>query len=393
MRQTRNLFCKASHVFDEAALKLRYLRATHDWRLLCVSISYGKWKWAKWVALKVISDPLPTLGVSLFKVKVREDDNEALIFLEQPFRLRLHTLEILVKCNLDVCLAQQCIKANDYSSKSICIQVRHPTASLARNLILNNSKILLAPRTLRIAKVMIRASTPLKNRVNLLIEISLFTMCEKNNGLCVQLCTQFHTWPLLTWKLRGVIIVMKLCATFFLNLSFICLFQDGPRPFLILQKRTTISIKGRLKWPQTANNDWLIASLRWSKCKVKILFFLRCYKWARRGSSLTNICCIPQAVSNALPLILSLLAACWWCIFTRINCFAERTPSFRRQPTKNTQNRRPQSSYIPTSVWNAAAAEELAGTVIQRPQITKLWTFFVCNKCLSKPHSRSRWAH
>jgi len=45
----------------------------------------------------------------------------------------------------------------------------------------------------------------------------------------------------------------------------------------------------------------------------------------------------------------------------------ERTPSLRRVQQ---QNRRPNSSYIPTSSWNV---EDLDfGTVIQRPQITKL---------------------
>jgi len=51
----------------------------------------------------------------------------------------------------------------------------------------------------------------------------------------------------------------------------------------------------------------------------------------------------------------------------------ERTPSFRRQPKNNaTANRRPKSSYIPpTSSWMDPELNSF-GTVIQRPQITKL---------------------
>ena len=56
----------------------------------------------------------------------------------------------------------------------------------------------------------------------------------------------------------------------------------------------------------------------------------------------------------------------FWLVLSLITLFLERTPSLRRQQ----QNRRPNSSYIPTSSWNV---EDLDfGTVIQRPQITKL---------------------
>lgn len=55
-------------------------------------------------------------------------------------------------------------------------------------------------------------------------------------------------------------------------------------------------------------------------------------------------------------------------------CFSERSPSFRRlQKASNNANtnRRPKSSYIPSTIWNL---DQEFGTVIQRPQITKLWT-------------------
>ena len=98
-------------------------------------------------------------------------------------------------------------------------------------------------------------------------------------------------------------------------------------------------------------------SIFWATFHVWYLHFSR----TQRAHKKT---CVSTFFINSISLHITIIFG-WF--FSLITLFLERTPSLRRQQ----QNRRPNSSYIPTSSWNV---EDLDfGTVIQRPQITKLW--------------------